>query len=113
LSYLDPSGLDAIFVHYVGYSVAITNDMSAPLGHAGAIAVDPKTGKTQYYEFGRYGGKCGNVRGPFDVGKIAFDKDGNPTKESIEAVLKTASDADGKHSPTYSDLRAALQRYYR
>jgi RHS repeat-associated protein len=103
LSYTDPEGLDAIFVHYIGYSVAITNDISAPLGHAGAVAVDPVTGKTQYYEFGRYGGKCGNVRGPFDVGRVVFDKDGNPTRDSIEAVLKTASSAYGKNSPTYHE----------
>jgi RHS repeat-associated protein len=101
LSYVDPDGLDAIFVHYVGYSVAITNNISAPLGHAGAVAVDPVTGKTQYYEFGRYGGECGNVRGPFDVGRVLFDKDGNPTRDSIEAVLKTASSSYGKNSPTY------------
>ncbi|MFT3664269.1 RHS repeat-associated core domain-containing protein [Piscinibacter sp.] len=101
VSFVDPPGLDAIFVHYIGYSVAITNDISAPLGHAGAVAVDPVTGKTQYYDFGRYGGKCGDVRGPFDVGRVVFDKDGNPTRASIEAVLKTASSAYGKNSPTY------------
>nr|ART38311.1 G285 [uncultured bacterium] len=103
LRYSDPLGLDAIFVHYVGYPVAVPGNMSVPAGHSGVIAVDPPTGKTQYYEFGRYGGKCGNVRGPFDVGKISFDEKGNPTSASIEEVLTNASTAYGKNSPTYSE----------
>jgi RHS repeat-associated protein len=101
VSYADPSGLDAIFVHFIGYDVGLPGNISVPFGHSGAIAVDPLTGKTRYYDFGRYGGKCGNVRGPFDVGKISFDRNGNPTKASIEAVLGTASAAYGKSSPTY------------
>ncbi|MFE8647300.1 RHS repeat-associated core domain-containing protein, partial [Sphingomonas sp. NCPPB 2930] len=99
----DPLGLDAIFVHYVGYSVALTKNISVPLGHAGAIAIDPKNGETKYYEFGRYGGKCGNVRGPFDLGKVEFEDNGLPSQASINGVLKKASDSYGKHSPTYME----------
>jgi RHS repeat-associated protein len=103
LSAVDPMGLDAIFVHYMGYSVGLPGGVSAPIGHSGAIAVDPMTGETRYYEFGRYGGKCGNVRGPFNVGKIDFDKNGNPTRASIEAALRAASKAFGKNSPTHHE----------
>lgn len=100
---MDPAGLDAIFVHYLGYSVGLPGGMSAPIGHSGTIAFDPQNGETRYYEFGRYGGTCGNVRGPFNVGKIVFDKDGNATPESIDAALKAASEAFGKNKPTYSE----------
>jgi RHS repeat-associated protein len=101
LSAVDPLGLDAIFVHYIGYSVGLPGGVSAPIGHSGAIAVDRNTGETRYYDFGRYGGKCGDVRGPFNVGKVEFDKTGKPTRASIEAALRTASKAFGKDSPTY------------
>jgi hypothetical protein len=100
LSFIDPLGLDAIFVHYIGYTVQ-SGKIAMPTGHSGVIAVDPSTGQTQYFEFGLYGGKCGNVRGPFDVGKITFDANGNPTTNSVEAVLQTASTAYGKNNPTY------------
>lgn len=97
----DPTGLDAIFVNYVGYQVAITNNISIPAGHAGVIAVNPSDGSTAYYDFGRYGGKYGDIRGPFDVGKIIFDKAGNPTPESIEQVARNASNAFGKGNWPY------------
>jgi len=103
LSAFDLLGLDAIFVHYVGYPVEVPGGLSVPLGHSGAIAVDPQSGETRYYEFGRYGGKCGNVRGPFNVGKIDFDQNGNPTRDSIKAALDKASRAYGKDSPTYHE----------
>jgi uncharacterized protein RhaS with RHS repeats len=99
----DSLGLDAIFVHFVGYSVGSPGGLSVPLGHSGVIAVDPPTGRTQYYEFGRYGGKCGNVEGPFDFGRITFDGKGNPTRDSLELVLLNASRARGKDSSAYTE----------
>jgi RHS repeat-associated protein len=100
LTYRDPLGTDALFLHYVGYPVTVRG-MSLPIGHSGVVAIDPATGKALYYEFGLYGGKCGNVRGPYDVGTIGFDAKGVATKASIDAVLQRASDAYGKGSPIY------------
>ena len=60
--------------------------------------IDNKTGKTKYYEYGRYHtndvtkGKVRKVKIP-DV-KI---KDGKPTEESLNIVLKTISDDAGHH----------------
>ena len=102
LSFDDRYGLDAIFVHFIGYGVG-WHGISVPIGHSGVIAVDPDTGRTQYYEFGLYGGKCGNVEDPLDVGKINFDEKGNPTPDSIELALHAASHARGKDSPTYAE----------
>lgn len=103
VSRVDPNGLDAIFVNYVGYQVAVTNNISIPAGHAGVIAVDPANGSTAYYDFGRYGGQYGDVRGPYDVGRVIFDKDGNPTRESINKVTRNASNAFGKGNWPYSE----------
>lgn len=103
LQQIDRLGLDAVFVHYVGYGVGLGRGVSLPLGHAGVIAIDPQTGATQYYDFGRFGGACGDVRGPYDLGTITFDEKGNPTRVSVEAALEIASRAFGKGSPTYSE----------
>jgi hypothetical protein len=101
LSKVDPNGLDGIFVNYMGYQAAITSNVSLPVGHAGVIAIDPSNGETSYYDFGRYGGKYGDIRDPYDVGAVIFDKNGNPTPESIEEVVTNASNSYGKGYPPY------------
>ena len=57
ISYSDPFGLDAIRLDYMGYQVTLgrwgTQRLKAPLGHGAVISVD-RTGRTRYYEFGRY-----------------------------------------------------------
>jgi hypothetical protein len=51
-----------------------------PLGHGAVVTVDPKTGKTQYYEFGRYTDKeCGNVRRK-PAPNLNMGKDGQPKR---------------------------------
>jgi len=96
LSSVDPAGLAGTAVYFSGYQVDTGMGFSLPLGHAGVIAIDNKTGATQYFDFGRYGGQYGDVRGPFDVGVIKFDKDGMPTNESWNAVRNTVSIMFGK-----------------
>jgi RHS repeat-associated protein len=104
----DPSGLDGIFVSFVGYSVdtgarSFGGGISLPLGHAGVIAVDPQTGDTMYFDFGLYGGEYGDVRGPFNVGDIIFDDQGIPTRASVDSVLDKVSNTYGKGYPVYSE----------
>jgi RHS repeat-associated protein len=96
LSSVDPTGLAGMVVYFNGYSVDTGMGFSLPLGHAGVVAIDNKTGATEYFDFGRYGGEYGDVRGPFDVGTVAFDKDGNPTEASLDAIEATMSREFGK-----------------
>ena len=64
LSLVDPLGLAGMVVYFNGYSVETGMGFSLPLGHAGVVAIDDQTGRGQYFDFGRYGGEYGNVRGP-------------------------------------------------
>jgi RHS repeat-associated protein len=98
LSKVDPLGLDGMAVYFSGYQVDTGMGFSLPLGHAGVVAIDKNSGATQYFDFGRYGGTYGNVRGPFDVGTVAFGKDGFPTQESMDAIKATLSEQFGKGS---------------
>ena len=93
---IDSLGLAGMAVYFSGYQVDTGMGFSAPLGHAGVIAINNNTGATQYFDFGRFGGKYGDVRGPFDVGTMAFGKDGMPTDASMAAILKTVSEQYGK-----------------
>ena len=85
---VDPYGLAGMFIYFNGYSVDTGQGFSLPLGHAGVVAIDNKTGVGQYFDFGRYGGKYGDVRGPFDAGTLSFDSEGRPTLASLHAMEK-------------------------
>ena len=81
---IDPLGLDAIYINYDYYPVS-TPIGKLPLGHGAVVAVDPSTGTTKYYEFGRYGDPKGVVRGAPDIKipNVVIGKDGLPTQESL------------------------------
>jgi RHS repeat-associated protein len=96
LSKIDSMGLAGLVVYFSGYQVDTGQGFSLPLGHAGVVAIDNKTGATQYFDFGRYGGEYGDVRGPFDIGTVTFDKNGMPTQASMDAINKTMSNSFGK-----------------
>jgi RHS repeat-associated protein len=96
LNKIDSLGLAGMFVYFSDYQVDTGMGFSLPLGHAGVVAIDNNTGATQYFDFGRYGGKYGDVRGPFDVGKITFDERGFPTKDSLDIVQENMSQEYGK-----------------
>lgn len=105
LSYVDPSGLDAIYINYDYYSVS-TPVGKLPLGHGGVVAVNPKTGTTKYYEFGRYGDPNGVVRGAPDIKipNVKIGKNGLPTDTSLKKLYDYLSKNYGKNSnitPTY------------
>lgn len=101
---VDPQGIDGIRLNFVGYEDAYdSKGDTVPAGHSGVIAVDPKTGQTQYFDFGRFGGKYGDVRSSQDMGinlgNISF-VDGVPTQESLTTVIQNASTYFGKDSLT-------------
>jgi uncharacterized protein RhaS with RHS repeats len=103
---VDPQGLDAIQINYDGYPVNTGLGFHLPLGHGAVITVDPATGYTQYYEFGRYTDKdCGNVRRQ-PVPNVVIGPDGRPTQKSLDALYAFVGKNYGENSPvsaTYYD----------
>jgi RHS repeat-associated protein len=95
--YLDADGRDAILVKYVGYQVNTGLGFKLPLGHSAVIAVDPDTGKTKYFEYGRYGSDFGKGRNEWVPNLVM--KDGEPTEESLKNLYKYISKQYGQNKP--------------
>lgn len=92
VSFVDPLGDDAIYVDYPQHMVTIPDNLRVwgivptkmPFGHAGVVAVDPATGITKYFEYGRYGDDFGRVR-TFPIPDLVMDP---ATKRPTESSLK-------------------------
>jgi RHS repeat-associated protein len=54
LDEVDPSGEDGIAINYDWYPVNTGMGFNLPLGHGAVIAVDPQSGQTTYFQYGRY-----------------------------------------------------------
>ena len=106
VNWVDPEGLDGIYVHYDGYSVNTGLGFNLPLGHAGAVAVDPKTGLTRYYEYGRYDSDFGQIKRR-TIPDLIIGSDKKPTPESLKKLYDYLSNVFGKGFPVsaqyYSD----------
>ncbi|MFH2124597.1 MAG: RHS repeat-associated core domain-containing protein [Pseudomonadota bacterium] len=104
--YIDPNGRDAILVKYIGYQVNTGLGFKLPLGHSAVIAVNPDTGLTKYYEYGRYGSKFGKVNNPTGAPGLEI-KEGKPTEKSLKKLYNYVSDHYGQGKPVqatyYSD----------
>jgi uncharacterized protein RhaS with RHS repeats len=99
LMYIDPFGLDGINIHYDSYPVTVPGtDSSLPLGHAGVVAVNPETGATRYYEYGRYDSDFGNVERR-KIPDVVIGSDGLPTESSLQKLYDYLSKHYGKNSP--------------
>jgi len=98
VNFVDLFGEDAIRVIYSGYLVDTGFGFHLPLGHAAVIAVNPETGYTRYYEYGRYGGNFGRVMRR-SVPNLEIGCDGRPTKESLQALYDYISQHYGKGRP--------------
>ncbi|MGD2114444.1 MAG: RHS repeat-associated core domain-containing protein, partial [Acidobacteriota bacterium] len=94
---IDPDGKDALAVTYVGYRVGTPFGRRA-LGHSGITIV--KSGRTKYYEFGRYGSGGGGrvrIRGPLP--DLQLGKNGLPTKASLKTYLHALTKVAGQNKP--------------
>jgi RHS repeat-associated protein len=98
VSWIDPYGLDAIEVNYDYYPVNTGLGFHLPLGHAGVVSVNPATGETRYYEYGRYEDKeCGNVERR-KVPNVKMGPNGLPTQKSLDELYAFLSRHLGKNS---------------
>jgi hypothetical protein len=95
----DPLGQDAIVVVYEGYPVDTGYfDIRLSLGHAAVIAVENESGRTRYYEYGRYGGDFGKVMRR-NIPDLKIGEDGLPTKDSLKNLYDYISKKYGKEYP--------------
>ena len=99
INVIDPTGFDSIFIHYDYYPIRVDFlDTELPLGHAAVVAVNPKTGYTKYFEFGRYDGPEGNVERRRGIPNLTMGDDGKPTSESLDNLMSYLSEKYGKGS---------------
>jgi RHS repeat-associated protein len=83
----DPSGEAGIYISYPNYPITIPGtNIKWPLGHAAVIAVDDQTGRTTYFEYGRYDSDFGQVKRRV-VPDLVMGDDGLPTQESLNNLL--------------------------
>jgi uncharacterized protein RhaS with RHS repeats len=109
VNFIDPTGNDGIVINYDYYPVTVsdgfhipiinvdTGKIKMPLGHGAAIAVDPETGRTTYFEYGRYDSDFGDVH-QRPVPDLVMDEDGNPTKASLDNLYSYISNKYGHGS---------------
>ncbi|WP_147232531.1 hypothetical protein [Marinobacter nauticus] len=74
----------------------------APLGHAGVVSIDPSTGSTRYYEYGRYDSDFGEVKRR-TIPDVTIGDDGVPTESSLNNLYDHLSKNLGKNSPVSSE----------
>ena len=97
--FLDPDGKDAIPIVFEDYQVhtGIRRIGKLPLGHAGILLIDPETGLTKYYEYGRYDAEnMGIVRNIPVPDVVIDDKTGMPTEASLNNVLHFIASRSGQ-----------------
>lgn len=106
VSMKDPVGLDGCYIHFDGYPISVPGtDMSLPLGHAGALSFDQKTGSTSYYEYGRYDSDFGQVKRR-KVPDLEIGPDGKPTDNSWKKLMDYLSKKQGKGRPVSYECKA-------
>jgi hypothetical protein len=103
LTHVDPDGRDAIAVVFPDFKIQTGTRLGkiGGLGHAGVITIDSK-GKTRYFEYGRYPGPEGSKAEPGRVRErsvvdVQMGKDGKPTAESMQNLLKDVSAKGGQN----------------
>lgn len=114
IKYYDPDGKDAVLITFPNYKAMYKGHKIPHTGHSGVLLINNKTGLTKYYEYGRYTSEIGDAhnRSVPDV-KI---KDGRPTNESLNNVLKNISERYGDNGDINgayikSDEFKAMQTY--
>jgi hypothetical protein len=98
LNYVDPNGLDAIAIVFPDYRIGTPLGRVGGLGHAGVLLIDPSSGASDYYEYGRYPDNncgCGAVRRS-SVPRVRMGRDGRPTPASLQSTLAAVSRRSGR-----------------
>ena len=88
---VDPDGKDGILIVYPDYIINVDDHQYPYIGHAGVLLINPESGYTRYYEYGRYDKENKGVVRNVPVPKVVIGDDGNPTEESLNKVMEVLS----------------------
>lgn len=75
--------------------IKVNNKQYSNLGHAGVLLINNKNGNATYYEYGRYDEDNLGIVKSQNYGKVKFNKDGNPSEQSLNKVLVKISNKHG------------------
>ncbi len=84
VTFADPYGLDAIYIAYPDYRVSAGPFGRRQLGHAAVISIDD-TGRTRYYEYGRYDSAHRGIVRRRSVPDVVMEN-GRATEESLQRL---------------------------
>jgi RHS repeat-associated protein len=99
MKYIDPDGRDAIPVVYPDYKISALGTKWSNLGHAGIILINPKTGETRYYEYGRYDKEKRGETHRRTIPDVVIDKKtGMPTDKSLANLMDAVSRIAGQQT---------------
>jgi len=93
LTIKDVDGRDIIPVFFPDYKPE-SKGINFPVGHSGILVIDNETGNVNYYEYGAYDPhgqgmvRRSKLESNSNFSNIEFNKEGNPTEESIQKVLE-------------------------
>jgi hypothetical protein len=87
---------DAVPIVFPDYQITVGDVTFNSLGHAGILLINPNTGLTRYYEYGRYDeANRGIVRNRV-VPNVVIGDNGHPTEASLRRVLGEISRLAGQ-----------------
>lgn len=90
MKYVDPDGKDAIYITFPQYKA----NGIPHTGHAGVLLINNQNGLTKYYEYGRYDKEKLGITRNLKIPDVKL-KDGKPTPESLNKVLRSISKQAG------------------
>ena len=76
-------------------------------GHAGVLLIDNKTGKTKYYEYGRYDSENNGMVRSYSVPNVKMDENGRPTLKSLNKTLNVIAKKSFRKKGKIYDLSGA------
>lgn len=95
LNSVDIDGKDGVYITFPDYVIKVNNKQYSNLGHAGVLLINNKNGNATYYEYGRYDEDNLGIVKSQNYGKVKFNKDGNPSEQSLNKVLVKISNKHG------------------
>ena len=90
MTVVDPDGQDAIYIAFPQYKA----NGIPHTGHAGVLLINNHNGVTKYYEYGRYDKEKLGITRNLIIPDVKI-KDGKPTPESLNKVLRSISKQAG------------------
>ncbi|RMF75120.1 MAG: RHS repeat-associated core domain-containing protein [Acidobacteria bacterium] len=95
IGFIDPDGRAALIVTYPDYMVK-TPVGRRRLGHSGVVLIDPDSGLTRYFEYGRYDAEEHGLVQTDTIPDVVMGEDKRPTQESMDNLMQALSKKFGQ-----------------